>query len=201
MIDRMRNAEEKVATDNIVDHIFMNEPARIAFNQIRGYNLDENSTEEQDVSILSLARADAWMTTALQNIKMKGKGGSKSNALVENFEALVRSSLDTIIQDIWGDISSLAPPELKVKFHQTNSASDPYCNKNRQWTTVVESPDDGYLYLLATPKYFAEKVCSWFGKVKDLQIGRAKKGCMQFDQISKSMTFEYLEESDIDELE
>lgn len=201
MIERMRKAEEKVATGKIIDHIFMNEPARIAFNQIRGYNIDENSKEEQDVSILSLARADAWMTTALQNIKVTGKGGSRSNELVEKYESLVQSSLETIINDIWDDSASLVPLELKLNFQQINSSSDPYCNKNREWTAVIESPDDGYVYLLATPKYFCEKVCSWFGKVKDVQIGRAKKGCVDFKRITKSMTFESLEDSDIDEME
>lgn len=39
MIERMRKAEEKVATEKVIDHIFMNEPARIAFHQIRGYNI------------------------------------------------------------------------------------------------------------------------------------------------------------------
>lgn len=141
------------------------------------------------------------MTTALQNIKITGKGGSRSNQLVEKYESLVQSSLETIIHDIWEDIASIVPLELKLNFQRISSSSDPYCNQTRQWTAVIECPNDGYIYLLATPKYVSEKVCSWFGQVKDLHIGRAKKSSTEFERITKSMTFEPLEESDLDEIE
>ena len=85
-----------------------------------------------------------------------------------------------------------------MRFSPSVIPGDPYGNNLREWTVVLESPDDGYLYLLVTSKKFSENACAWFRRVKDFQIGRAKINEERFTGITKLMTFDNLEESDIE---
>ena len=63
----LNQAEEQLEADKRIDMLFINEPARIAFLQLRSYVVPEKIEDcKSDASILTLARADAYMTTMLK---------------------------------------------------------------------------------------------------------------------------------------
>ena len=64
---------------------------------------------------------------------------------------------------------------------------------------MLRNPADDHLYLLATPRYFREKVCSWMGAVKDVHIGWYDESNSEFKMIDNKMSFSQREDSDIDE--
>ena len=103
-ISQMMDAEQQASTDGLVDNMFLNEPSRIAFNIMRGYPVCQNNEDDKDASILMLARADAWMTLALQKIQISSKGGTRSNESAQSYELLVPCALDAIVKDVWEDI-------------------------------------------------------------------------------------------------
>ena len=77
--------------------------------------------------------------------------------------------------------------------------SDPFGNNIRDWAVVIRNPQDSNIYLLATPKYFQEKMCSWIGKVKDAQIGCYDESQGKFQMIAHTMSIIQREDSDVDE--
>ena len=201
-IGRMRNAMNNEGDNerNRTDILFLNEAARNAFNEFRGYTVPLDSSDgSDDASILSLARADAWITTAMKHLCLEGKGGRRNNGFVETFEALIGKAMERIIDDIWEDIKVLASHELAVGIDDYDDDSDPYSNNIRDWTVVLQSPDDNYLYLLASPTYFVQHVCFWYGKVVDCQIGRCKVGEVEFSKINTKLDFQQHEDSDIED--
>ena len=201
-IGRMRNAMNNEGDNerNRTDILFLNEAARNAFNEFRGYTVPLDSSDgSDDASILSLARADAWITTAMKHLCLEGKGGRRNNGFVETFEALIGKAMERIIDDIWEDIKVLASHELAVGIDDYDDDSDPYSNNIRDWTVVLQSPDDNYLYLLASPTYFVQHVCFWYGKVVDCQIGRCKVGGVEFSKINTKLDFQQHEDSDIED--
>ena len=201
-IGRMRNAMNNEGDNerNRTDILFLNKAARNAFNEFRGYTVPLDSSDgSDDASILSLARADAWITTAMKHLCLEGKGGRRNNGFVETFEALIGKAMERIIDDIWEDIKVLASHELAVGIDDYDDDSDPYSNNIRDWTVVLQSPDDNYLYLLASPTYFVQHVCFWYGKVVDCQIGRCKVGEVEFSKINTKLDFQQHEDSDIED--
>ena len=196
---RFGTYNENANKEDQVDILFINEPARAAFNEMNGYIVPKSYlSDNDDSSIISLARADAWITTAMRYISLEGTGGRRNNEFVQSFEVLVGKALERIISDIWEDISSLANHELAVSIGSGEDQADPYCNNLRDWTVVLQSPEDNYLYLLITPNYFRTHVCSWYGQVKDCQIGRCSVGEVSFTKITTKMVFDQQEDSDIE---
>lgn len=193
--------EEKLEKDGVVDNLFFNDAARRAFFQLRGYSISQDKAEsEMDFSLITIARADACMTTILKCITLQGKGGSRNEAFVRLFQDLLPKALACIIKDIWCDIKDIAEHELML--HIGNSGehdNDPFDNNLRDWTVVLRNPQDSHIYLLATPKYFQQKVCSWIGKAKDAQIGRYDESEGKFQMITETMSFTQREDSDVDE--
>ena len=156
-------AEKEISRDGSIDNIFMTEAARRAFKHLRGYPLLEFADCDSS-SIIALARADAGTTTMLIMITIGGKGGSRNDLFIESFRKLLPKSLDTMIRDMWNDLSDTVPHELRLFLREGGSgAEDPFSNSLRDWTIALKSPQDSRVYLLATAKYFREKVCSWMG--------------------------------------
>ena len=199
--DDMISAEKELEDGGKVDNLFMNEAARRAFLALRGYSVTDSSDEfAADSSILYLARADASMTTMLKFVNVKGKGESRNDNFVESFRFLLPKALAVVIKDVWTDLELLAPHELNLNIGNSNQDSvDPYGNSLRDWTVVQKNPDDNHTYLLASPRYFREKVCSWYGTVKDGHIGRYNSDENEFVMITSSLSIHELEESDIDD--
>ena len=140
------------------------------------------------------------MTTMLKFISLAGKGGARSDNFVESFRNLFPRALPSIITDIWIDLQSIAPHELSLHIGNSKEcASDPYGSSIRDWTVVQTNPDDNYTYLLANPKYFREKVCSWYGNVNDGHIGSCDQGKTAFEKITPLLSTQVLEESDLEE--
>ena len=196
----MEEAENKMEREGAVDTLFLNEAARRAFNELRGYQVcDEGDAMEADVSILSLARADAAMTTMIKWIKVEGRGGARNSNYNDCFRELLPSALEAIIKEIWDDLKDLVPNELVSSMQSIQSSSvDEYGNDNREWTCVIKNPEDNYLYLLAKPVYFKKKICSWLGCVKDCQIGRCLPNESTFTRIDKRSIRAEFEESDVE---
>lgn len=199
--DDMNSAEKELEDDGKIDNLFMNEAARRAFLALRGYFVP-NSLDDfaADSSILYLARADASITTMLKYINVKGKGGSRNDGFVESFRLLLPKALAVIISDIWTDLLLLASHEMNLKIGSSSQdPHDPYGNGLRDWTVVQKNPDDNYIYLLASPRYFREKVCSWYGRVKDGHVGRYDLQRNEFVMITSCTTIDDVEESDVED--
>lgn len=201
--DEMNAAEKEIEEQGKVDNLFMNEAARMAFLVLRGYSISNSiDAYSSDSSILYLARADASMTTMLKFINVQGKGGSRNDSFVESFKDLLPKALAVVIKDIWSDLQLSAPHELKLVIGSSSEDdTDPYGNMLRDWTVVQKNPDDNHIYLLASPKYFREKVCSWYGTVKDCHIGRYESVQKTFVMITSSLNCHELEDSDLEEQE
>lgn len=197
----MNDAEKDLEKEGKVDNLFLNEAARRAFIVMRGFSIS-NTVDEfaADTSILHLARADASMTTMLKFISVGGKGGSRNDQFVETFRDLLPKALSVIIRDIWSDLQSLASHELHIHIgNSTEDEADPYGNNVRDWTVVQNNPHDNHIYLLASPRYFKRKVCSWYGTLKDAHIGRYNSKDKKFDIINSTLSFDELEESDVED--
>ena len=150
--------------------------------------------------MLYLARADASMTTMLKFITLQGKGGSRNDSFVESFRYLLPKALATVIKDIWSDLEVSAPHELKLYIgNSSEDLDDKYGNNIRDWTMVQKNPDDNHIYLIASAKYSREKVCSWYGNVKDGHIGRYDVTTKDFVVITSSLSSHEFEESDIED--
>lgn len=199
--DEMIAAEQEVESQGKVDNLFMNEAARRAFIVMRGFSISTSVEEfSVDTSILQLARADASITTMLKFINVGGKGGSRNDDFVESFRDLLPKSLSVIIKDIWSDLQSSTPHELHIQIGDSREdEEDPYGNNIRDWTIVQKNPHDNHIYLLASPRYFRMKVCSWFGNVKDAHIGRYDYREKKFRMIDNNLGCDQLEESDVED--
>lgn len=200
----MEEAERNMDKDGKVDNLFLNEAARRSFIEMRGHQVSEDEEiVHADVSIISLARADAGMTTMLKWLNVEGRGGIRNSNYNEFFRQLLPKAMEAIIKEVWDDLEHVVPDEM-VPFMEegdTVGREDQYGNKSREWTFVMTSDEDKCLYLLPTPMYFKQKVCSWIGNVKDCHIGRCLPNESKFVRITSSMKFIGIEESDVDEEE
>lgn len=187
--------------EGFIDTIFMNNASRRAFQCLRGYNVPKSQKDYlTDVSILCLARADAYMTTMLKWIKVGGKGGVRNCDIRDCFREMVPKAMSNILQDVWNDIKELAPHEMSPYIGNSREfGDDPFGNNVREWTFVIIHPDDNFLYLLVRPCYFLKMVCSWFGTIKDCHVGRCKKEDEIFIRIEPSIGLDEVEESDLDD--
>ena len=185
-----------------VDHFFMNSAAKRAFCCLRGYNVPTNHKHYiSDVSILCLARADAYMTTMLKWIKIGGKGGIRNCDIRDCYQSMLPKAMSAIIKDVWDDLKEAAPTEMFPYIGNSKEiVEDPFGNNIREWTTVIFHPSDNCLYLLARPIYFRKMVCSWFGNIKDCHIGRCLEDDTTFTRIVPSSTLDEVEESDVEDL-
>ena len=191
---------EKTTDPDIVDMLFMNKAAKRTFQHFRGYGIPSNEGEESQVSILTLARADACVTTMFKWITNDGKGGTRNISYHESYNQLVPIAMNNIIKEIWEDLQSLVPHEMSpIIGDREYENNDPFGNNRREWTIALKHPFDSYIYLLASPFYFRTRICSWYGTVKDCYIGRCDTRDGKFKKIDCNMTFELLEESDVEE--
>ena len=199
--NELKEAEASMEREGVVDILFLNEAARRAFSELRGHRVDdERNFTEADVSIISLARADAAMTTMLKWIKVGGRGGVRNSNYNDCFRQLLPLATESIIKEIWDDLADLVPHEMFPYLQSANSSIvEQYGNDAREWTTVVKSPEDNYLYLLAKPEYFKTKVCPWLGCVKDCQVGRCLPTERLFTRIEIKTVCAELAESDVKE--
>lgn len=200
----MEEAEREMESEGRIDNLFMNEAARKAYKELRGHQLSESSEcSRASVSILSLARVDASLTTMLKWIKVGGKGGIRNSNVNDNFRNLLPRAMDAIIKEIWDDLECIVPHELVPRIAGVETLeNDLFGNEVREWTWVLRQPDDdNYLYLLARPAYFSKKVCSWLGEVEDCYIGICKIGDSKFNRIDDNTIIAEIEESDFEEEE
>lgn len=196
----MEQVEKAMEREDKVDNLFMNEAARRAFIDLRGHQVSESSTlYRADVSIISLARSDAAMTTMLKWIKVGGRGGVRNANLNECFRELLPKAMDAIIKEVWDDLKSLAPHELSLPVAGVEGMESDLGNGSREWTWAFKSPEDNNVYLMTTPKYFSEKVCFWIGNVRDCCIGVCPPNQSTFKRINVDTSVSEVEESDIDE--
>ena len=199
----MNNADNVYDDEGKVDNLFLNEASRRAFLDLRGTSpFTMNREFDTEVTILTIARADACMMNFLQYMDLPGKGGSKNLSFKHSFKILLPLALEQLIAVIWKDISDNASVEISLRIgNSVDVDQDPYSNNLRDWTVVTENPDDKHIYLLVTPKYFNERLCSWMGTVKDAQIGRYRASEDRFTKMSPNMAFDEYEDSDIDDID
>lgn len=197
----MKEAEKQMESEGVVDNWFLNEAARRSFNELRGHQVSKDlDAIHTEVSILSLARADAGITTMLKWLTVAGRGGVRNSNYNDCFRELLPKAMEAILREVWDDLEALVPNEFAPYIGGNNvSGSDRYGNEFREWTCVFNNPEDNYLYLLAKPIYFEKKVCSWIGHVKDCTIGRCRPGETLFTRITCATMYKEIEESDVDD--
>ena len=162
LVKEMRIADAVANKDGKVDILFSNHAARFAFTDIRGYDLSLiDPSGCKDASIVTLARADAWMSTMWDNVQLEGKGGKRNNSFADSFHILIHIALDATRKEMWSDIKDLAPDELHIRIHNSQDVeSNPYGNYMPDHTAVICSQRDRCLYLLATLNHIQQHVCS-----------------------------------------
>lgn len=199
----MKEGERLLDEKEIVDNWFLNEASRRSFLDLQGYQLSESTDEfSNDASIITLARADAAMTTMLKMITVGGRGGVRNNGFVESYRTLLPRAMDSIINELWLDIKEKGAHELAPFIGNSREiVEDPYGNSLRDYTVVYKNLDDNFIYLLASSRYLKQHVCGWYGNIKDAHIGRCKDEDDIFSRINSSMKFDDNEASDIDDHE
>ena len=196
----MRAAEREVTSGGKVDNLFFNEAARAAFHEIRGYNVSQGSTGNSDVSILTLARCDAWITTAMKLVCVEGRAGQRNFDFTETFKYLLPRALERIIEEMWNDIRRLAPQELLPYIAESQSHPlDKSGNNLREWTVVVETIPEKKVFFNPSCKYFNQMVCSWFGNMNNCQIRICRADENKLEMISMCSNIDDDEDSDIED--
>ena len=171
------------------DLFFKNKPARDAFLAYRSHEHENVAEGDSDATILSLARADAWIFVYHDVMKEDGsygrRGGSRSDEMKKMFKKYLPQTLENILKSCRIHIAEKGSEEL-VPTVGRGGVSDKYGNKNRKLTIAFRMPSSSLDYLAIKPEYFRKEICPSMGLVKDCYIGRCKPKSKLFTEILRN---------------
>ena len=197
--------DEKVQYDEIVrdkelppdDVFFKNQAAKSAFLRFRNHEHEHIHEGDSHASILSLARADAWIAVSVQMFSGNERQGGKRN---NQFKKLFQTYLPLALEAILDTIRSLILQENEVEtlriMKDMPSNKTPYTDERRLHTEVFRMPGSNMDYL-AVKSQFMSKVSPILGDVKDCYIGRCSPTQEKFNPILAKDEGHY-EESDVE---
>ena len=187
------------------DFFFRSKAARDAFLAYRSHEHENKDEGDSDATILSLARADAWMFVYIDVMKEDGAygrgGGSRSDEMKKMFKKCLPHALENILRTCRLHVAEKRSAEL-VPIVGRGSVLDVYGNANRKLTTAFRMPSSGLDYLAIKPDYFRKAICPSMGLVKDCYIGRCKPKSKLFSEIRRNeLLHDEASDEELDEIE
>ena len=179
------------------DLFFKNQAAKTAFLRFRNHEHEHIHEGDSHASILSLARADAWIAVSVQMFSGNERHGGKRNS---EFKKLFRTYLPLALEAILNTIRSLVLRDNKGEMMRTMKDMPPnkttYTDERRLVTQVFRMPGSNVDYL-AVKSQFISRFSPILGEVKDCYIGRCSPTQEKFNPILARDETHY-EESDIE---
>lgn len=183
--------DDSTADVEIVEDLFFkNHAAKAAFLSYRGHEHEHDNECDSDATILSLARADAWMTVFIEHMREDGKfgnrGGERTEKMKKSYKKYLPLALESILNACRLHVADVKSSELGRAFQRTQG-SDPYGNNNRKITVAFRMPSTGMDTLAIDANYFMKKVSPAMGKVMDCYIGQCKPTSTMFEEIKANV--------------
>ena len=169
------------------DHLFKNPAAVLAYEELRGYNLGDDD-REKDATILSLARADAFMSASLkcarQPMKPGGKTGEKH---ADEFQRLLPRACEELLQTCGRKLQDHYPESFSSLPPSASSVTPNIFSVSRGGSTVFRMPSTKLFYLAITPSFFNDNISEKLGNVLDCYVGWMKVEEDKFQEVRKDM--------------
>lgn len=179
----------KLTDDSVVDALFANDAAREAFLALLGRQPSESE------SLLSLARADAWFTTASLLILLpEGSRGARNQVFSKTFAKLLPRCVEGIMRDFRTVVARHAAHELMKKDMRMFVSLDPATRLrkmlrlgDRKVTDVVYLPSQQRHYVYVSRSAFKALICDWI-VFSDAYVGRAALPDSEFHPVIRPTT-------------
>lgn len=175
--------EKRLDIDD-VDVLFHNKAARRAFSAFLGPVGNMSST----FSIIQLARADAWMTTILEDLKKKCRGSHVSRGLDTmilklRYNYLLPHAVCNLQKEVVQNMRKAMKPhkadyvffDTELKIIQGSTADEILANNHRTYTVAAFYPPRGVYYIALRAASFKNYICSWLPNTRDCYIGYCEK--------------------------
>ena len=184
------------------DKVFGNSAAIQALETLRGFSLVEG-TFSQDATVLSIARADAWITATMIVMKEKRKkGGNTGSLYTSTYESLLPIATEQLLRHCHDVVQELHPNEISLSCSESMEESPELSNnlfqQSRKATKVFRMPTTKQLYLVVKASFFTKHITAAAGRVLDCYIGIARQKDLKFRAIAAKESSEEVDTSDED---
>lgn len=170
---QLYNPEKDLPVEPVLDDVendgsdifFENNAAKNAFISFLSYIPGENE------SVLSLARADAWITANVFLLSLgDGKGGKRNSQFKDAFNTLFPRSLRSILLILHDFVLQNGEEELIKPSLQDYKPCTKFPTENhfllksteRSLTDIVFMPSDEHYYVYINRNTFCKHICHWF---------------------------------------
>lgn len=161
------------------DMIFKNSAAVLAFQTLRGYSFAEGEFVD-DGTILSLARADAWITVSMKLMKEKRtKGGNTGSIYTNEFDTLLPTAAELILKKC----RDVLKDKFEHDFLIQSGRNNPFAVA-REGTRCFRMPHTKQIYLAVRSSVFASTFTKRLGGVLDCYVGKANDTESKFRPLS-----------------
>lgn len=167
---------EEIATEIVQqtsdDMFFKNSAAKAAFLRFRSHEHEHRTEGDSHASIISLARADAWIAVSLMMFSEKeGQGGKRNSKFKKLFQTYLPLALEGILKTFRSFVEENHIEEMQRVMRGLPLDENPYNDTRRLATQVFRMPGTQLDYL-AVRSAFVSSNCPILGDVKDCYIGR-----------------------------
>ncbi len=196
--DKFNDTEGRIDEN---DKLFNNTASREAFKQF--YCMDKEDPKE--VSILYIARLDAWMTAVLERSVRrkfaKQKGGTEVRSLKHRYNSikylalinLQREMFRIVLNSIRADSESYETFLHEAGIQNGNEEVRYINNEDRKFTIRLRVPwFKGYYYCFKT-HIFKNYICSRLGDVKDAYFGFTPSKCERIKMFHQDNLYQDIE--------
>lgn len=154
--------------DFVADLVFKNSAAVLAFQILRGFNFSDGEFLD-DGTVLSLARADSWITVSMNLMKEKrSKGGNTGSIYASEFDKLLPIATEKFLRNCRMVMKEKYKSEFIVKYRSDNPFTI-----SRRGTRCFRMPHTKQLYLAVRSSVFTSIFTKHLGTVLDCYIGKA----------------------------
>lgn len=155
---------------DLKDNIFRNQIGKSVYNEYMGGQM--NASSEIENTIASIARVDVWIFLVA---KFGTAEREKGRSIQVKYSDAQSRYLPLAVQQILCKVRSLVhlvePSELTLRMNCAAIDGDMFNNKLRNVTKVVMMKSLSKCYVVVKPKWFAENVSIFVGKILDCYIG------------------------------
>lgn len=173
------NDDIEESDEFVPDLVFNNSAAVAAFQTLRGYNFSEGEFLN-DGTVLSITRADSWITACMKLMKEKrSKGGNTGSLYVNEFDRLLPIATEQFLRQCRNVIKDKFQGEFVVQYGNNN----PFM-VSRGGTRCFRMPQNKHIYLAVRSSVFINTFTKHLGNVMDCYVGRAHQGNTSFHALS-----------------
>lgn len=167
--EELRYSEEFEESGEFVpDLVFNNSASVLAFQILRGYNFSEGEFLD-DGTVLSIARADSWISVSMNLMKEKrSKGGNTGSIYASEFEKILPIATEKFLRNCRTIMKEKFKDEFVVQYRNVN----PFM-VSRSGTRCFRMPHTKQLYLAVRSSVFSNIFTKRLGTIPDCYIGKA----------------------------